>query len=87
MDFNLIAIPSLKSELDGFKIEQGDGLNLELNELYEFILIFVFKGNVDLDKELSIKEGEVMVIHEVEKQNLHLNALNSSAVVVVKIMK
>ena len=87
-DFNLMTTEKTRGELTAFIIKESEFKKLPIDEIWNWLFIYVTLGkvSVDLDNEkLLLKQGNLLVVNDMESKTIHFSGIENSELVVVEI--
>ncbi|MBU1101629.1 MAG: HutD family protein [Bacteroidetes bacterium] len=86
-DFNVMTTGSIKSELYSLPLAANSSTNMNLNEQWKTLYLYLFSGDLHLEidqNDYHIKKGNLLVAIDVNNSLFSLRAIDNCQVVVVK---
>jgi len=87
-DFNLMTGGKLKGKLMGIALNKGEVTQHLIRDNCNWLFIYVYFGNVSVEMNeeiISIDKGDLLVINQISAQNLQIQGIENSELVVAEI--
>jgi len=87
-DFNVMTTNQAKSELSSLKIQNDEQINLDFEDKWNWLFIYVYSGEIRfqiLDTELILNAGNLLSINDLKGEILALYGILACEMAIVKI--
>ncbi|MBR9832461.1 HutD family protein [bacterium] len=83
VDFNVITKPEFSNTTEVLMISKGEEVTIEGSSYW--LIFYLFKGAIEVNKEYLLQQGDVLVVEESERDMWKVITEEESVVIVVKI--
>lgn len=88
IDFNLMTKGKTKGNLNSLKLKKNQHCNFPISKLYSKQFIYLYTGKISFilnNKELILKQGELLVLDNLNIQDIQFNAIENSDIVISQV--